>query len=53
MPVRYQRLSSLRLLRGAAIQAADLALMSDEVSKVPYAISMGRRIDMRNIAFSL
>lgn len=40
----------------AAIQAADVALMSDEISKVPYAISMGRRarrIGMQNIAFSL
>jgi heavy metal translocating P-type ATPase len=40
----------------AAIQAADVALMSDEISKVPYAISMGRRarrIGMQNIVFSL
>lgn len=40
----------------AAIEAADVALMSDEISKVPYAISMGRRarrIGMQNIVFSL
>jgi hypothetical protein len=32
MPVRYQRLSSLRLLRGAAIQAADRVPLLDILS---------------------
>lgn len=40
----------------AAIQASDVALMSDEISKVPYAVRMGRRarvIGRQNIAFSI
>lgn len=40
----------------AAIEAADVALMADDLSKVPYAISLGkraRRISTQNIIFSL
>ncbi|NYT11466.1 MAG: cation-translocating P-type ATPase [Methanomassiliicoccales archaeon] len=40
----------------AAIQASDVALMSDDISRVPYAVRMGRRariIGRQNIAFSI
>ena len=40
----------------AAIEAADIALMADDLTKVTYAISLGkraRRISNQNIAFSL
>jgi heavy metal-(Cd/Co/Hg/Pb/Zn)-translocating P-type ATPase len=40
----------------AAIEAADVALMADDLSKVPYAINLGqktRRISRQNIIFSL
>jgi heavy metal translocating P-type ATPase len=40
----------------AAIQASDVALMSDEISKVPYSVRMGRRVRVigrQNIAFSI
>lgn len=40
----------------AAIEAADVALMADDLSNVPYAISLGkraRRISKQNIVFSL
>ncbi len=40
----------------AAIEAADVALMSDDLTKVPYAIDLGkkaRRISGQNIVFSL
>lgn len=40
----------------AAIEAADVALMSDDIGKVPHAVSLGRRarsISRQNIAFSL
>lgn len=40
----------------AAIEAADTALMADDLMKVPYAINLGKRagkISMQNIIFSL
>ena len=40
----------------AAIEAADVALMADDLSKVPYALSIGRRsnhLGRQNIAFAL
>lgn len=40
----------------AAIEAADVALMADDLTKVPYAIELGkkaRRISLQNITFSL
>ena len=40
----------------AAIEAANVALMADDLSKVPYAINLGRRtrrISSQNIAFSI
>lgn len=40
----------------AAIEAADVALMADELTQIPYALKMGRssnRISRQNIAFSL
>lgn len=40
----------------AAIEAADVALMADDLGKVPYAINLGkraRRISSQNIVFSL
>lgn len=40
----------------AAIEAADVALMGDDLTKVPYAINLGkkaRRISSQNIVFSL
>jgi Cd2+/Zn2+-exporting ATPase len=40
----------------AAIEAADVALMADDLTKVSYAISLGkkaRRISIQNITFSL
>lgn len=40
----------------AAIEAADVVLMADDLSNVPYAISLGkraRRISTQNIIFSL
>jgi Cd2+/Zn2+-exporting ATPase len=40
----------------AAIEAADVALMADELSQIPYAIRMGKsanRISRQNIVFSL
>ncbi len=40
----------------AAIEAADVALMADDLSRVPYALSIGRRSNHRgrqNIAFAL
>jgi Cd2+/Zn2+-exporting ATPase len=40
----------------AAIEAADIALMGDDLTKVPYAINLGKRtkkISNQNIIFSL
>src|SRR3989304_4158740 len=40
----------------AAIEAADVALMADDLTKVVYAIDLGkkaRRISLQNIVFSL
>lgn len=40
----------------AAIEAADVALMGDDLSKIPYAIELGqkaRRISLQNIVFSI
>jgi len=40
----------------AAIEAADIALMADDLAKVPHAIGLGskaRRISLQNIVFSL
>ncbi len=40
----------------AAIEAADVALMADDLTKVPYALKLGRaakRISSQNIVFSL
>jgi len=40
----------------AAIEAADVALMADDLTKVPFALQLGkyaRRISGQNIAFSL
>lgn len=40
----------------AAIEAADVALMADELSKVPYALDLGKRargISAQNIIFSI
>jgi len=40
----------------AAIEAADVALMADELTQIPYALRMGKsanRISKQNIAFSL
>lgn len=40
----------------AAIEAADVALMADDLAKVPYALELGRRarrISRQNIVFSL
>ncbi|MCL5103094.1 MAG: cadmium-translocating P-type ATPase [Armatimonadetes bacterium] len=40
----------------AAIEAADVALMGDDIARVPYAVSLGRRarnISRQNIVFSL
>jgi Cd2+/Zn2+-exporting ATPase len=40
----------------SAIEAADVALMADDLTKVPYAINLGkkaRRISSQNIVFSL
>ncbi|HMU76165.1 MAG TPA: cation-transporting P-type ATPase, partial [Elusimicrobiota bacterium] len=40
----------------AAIEAADVALMSDDLAKIPFAIRLGRRarrISLQNIVFSI
>ncbi|NOY78323.1 MAG: cadmium-translocating P-type ATPase [Calditrichaeota bacterium] len=40
----------------AAIEAADIALMGDDLNKVPFALTLGkkaRRISLQNIVFSL
>ena len=40
----------------AALEAADVALMGDDLTKVPYAIELGKRartISLQNITFSL
>ena len=40
----------------AAIEAADVALMGDDLTKIPYAIGLGkkaRRISLQNIVFSI
>lgn len=40
----------------AAIEAADVALMADDLTKIPYAIGLGqkaRRISLQNIVFSI
>lgn len=40
----------------AAIEAADVALMADDLTKIPYAISLGKKargISLQNIVFSI